>query len=247
VPVCKYRDKPARIVKVLEKKSLVSVERVISLGVIHAMNKRLIALSLVAALLSFLPAAVASDRWETLRAINLVENPTNQTHMGSRGELGPYQFRAATWRMHTQKSFNMAIDRATADEVAASHYEWIKRGLDEAGVDTSTFNIAMAWNCGLSAVVAGRIPAASYRYAEQVTNLVQLFRQQEHAEALAATSVAAPSSTPSEFQVQFAAGDAQPRFVLVADAIVPRLIVATGKPRYVIAPVLPRFTLAVID
>jgi hypothetical protein len=119
----------------------------------------------------------ASDRWETLRAINWVENPTNHTRVGRYGELGPYQFRVATWRMHTTKPFSLATNRAVADEVAVKHYEWIRQALQRAGVDPNPYNIAMAWNCGVSAVVAGRVPDASYSYAERVSNLVETFKE----------------------------------------------------------------------
>ena len=55
------------------------------------------------------------------------------------------------------------------------HYEWIKRGLIRAGMPVSPYNVALAWNGGLSATVRGRAPAAAHNYAERVTNLaVQL-------------------------------------------------------------------------
>ena len=73
---------------------------------------------LVAFFSSFTFLATANERWETLRAINMVENPTNQTGYGSKGELGPYQFRSSTWRMYSSKPFRMANDRTSADQVA---------------------------------------------------------------------------------------------------------------------------------
>jgi hypothetical protein len=116
--------------------------------------------------------AQATDRWETLRAINWVENPTNHTRRGAFGELGPYQFRPQTWRMHTKKPFAWAVERAHADEVAVKHYEWLRRELREAGIDPSPYNIALAWNSGLGAVTNGRVPRATYDYANRVANLV---------------------------------------------------------------------------
>jgi hypothetical protein len=239
----------ARIVKVIEKNALVMSYAVSVCGDLLAMNKPLLSFFLGAISLGFLPGAMASNRWETLRAINLVENPTNQTHVGSRGELGPYQFRVSTWQMHTQKPFNMATDRSTADEVAISHYEWIKRGLDGAGIDPNAYNIAMAWNCGLSAVVGGRIPAESYRYAEQVNNLVQLFKERARAEevaAAAAVAVAPAKPAPSEFQVEFDPAATRPHFLLQTDADVPLLVVSTEAPRFVISAA-PTFSVATAD
>jgi len=117
-------------------------------------------------------AAFASERWETLQAINWVENPRNSTRVGPRGELGPYQFRPSTWRMHTKKPFALAVERQAADDVAVRHYEWLKRGLEGNGIEATPYNIALAWNAGLDRVVNGRAPAAAYEYASQVNNLV---------------------------------------------------------------------------
>jgi hypothetical protein len=141
------------------------------------MNKLLTKILLFVTLLGFTSVAGASDRWETLRAINWVENPTNQTAVGRFGELGPYQFRPGTWRMHTDKPFRQAVQRAVADEIAIKHYEWIKRTLEQRGVEASVFNIAMSWNCGVEAVLSGRAPSVSHNYAERVTNLVGTLKE----------------------------------------------------------------------
>jgi len=125
----------------------------------------------------------ASERWETLQAINWVENPRNITRAGPRGELGPYQFRLSTWRMHTRKPFTWALEREHADEVAIKHYEWIRRGLVDAGVPATTFNIALAWNAGLDAVINDRAPASARGYAEQVNNLAASLHAQQVASA----------------------------------------------------------------
>ncbi|MBI3886768.1 MAG: hypothetical protein HY302_13710 [Opitutae bacterium] len=178
---------------------------------------------LIAAVLGLAPWAAAAERWETLQAIHWVENPTNQTRAGSFGELGPYQFRRDTWRMHTRLPFSRAIDHAQADVVAVKHYEWIKRGLAEAGIDPSPFNIALAWNCGLGAVVAGRVPGATYRYAEQVTNLVATLRERPR------PPVAAPPAARAA--VSFSMHPPLvPRFEIVTGG--PRLVTGTGPPRY---------------
>jgi hypothetical protein len=124
-------------------------------------------------------AARASDRWETLEAIHWVENPHNSTRLGPHGELGPYQFRQSTWRMYSRRPFYEAINRQYSDEVAVKHYEWIKEGLENAGIDATPYNIAMAWNAGLDAVIGGRAPSASHAYADQVNNLVDQVKRNE--------------------------------------------------------------------
>lgn len=156
-----------------------------------------------------LPAA-AGDRADTLRAINLVENPTNHTRRGSKGELGPYQFRVQTWRMHTRKPFSLAVVREHADEVAIKHYEWIKRGLTDSGIDPNPFNIAMAWNSGLGAVTNGRVPTVTYNYAERVHNLVEAQQQQR------AVAAVRQSRAKAGVGVDVALRSATPRFSLDA-------------------------------
>lgn len=183
----------------------------------HAMKRRFTMLLLLVSFLGFASMAAADDRWAILRAINWVENPTNHTKMGRYGELGPYQFRPATWRMHTKRPFRQAIEREAADEVAIKHYEWIKRSLQAAGIDATPFNIAMAWNSGVSNVVNGRVPVVSYDYATRVTNLVQTFSRQaalaEHA-AQQAGKTPAPVITMERPLVRFANLPETPRVTI---------------------------------
>jgi len=173
---------------------------------------------LLISIIGFTTVAGASDRWETLRAINWVENPTNQTQAGRFGELGPYQFRSATWRMHTDKPFRQAIQREMADEVAVKHYEWIKRTFQKAGVEPNVFNIALAWNCGVEAVLSGRAPSVSYNYAERVSNLVETFKDRHRTEVAEESRPARRSDgSTGEEQVRFRVLQDTPRFVLAAD------------------------------
>ena len=159
------------------------------------MTKRLLLLSLLCSVgvLTGL-GADAAERAETLQAINWVENPTNHTRRGAKGELGPYQFRAQTWRMHTRRSFDQAVVREHADEVAVRHYEWIRRSLRESGIDPSPFNVALAWNSGLGAVLRGQVPTVSYHYAERVSNLVERQRAERAARSAPPAAVARTAS-----------------------------------------------------
>src|SRR5688572_18853062 len=146
------------------------------------MKRQLTQLLLLVSVLAFTIEVRADDRWETLRAINWVENPTNHSRPGKFGEMGPYQFRSATWRMHTRRPFSQATQREAADEVAVAHYEWLKTNLEKAGVDASPFNIAMAWNSGVNNVIKGRAPNVSYNYAQRVVNLVHTFKEQQRSQ-----------------------------------------------------------------
>lgn len=202
------------------------------------MTKRLlIVLLLCSALGAFASGAVASERAETLRAINWVENPTNHTRRGSKGELGPYQFRAQTWRLHTSKSFELAVVREHADDVAVKHYEWIKRGLVDAGIAPTPFNIALAWNSGLGAVQRGRVPTVSYGYAQRVANLVEAQHRQARPAEVAAAAAAPVPPVPRfavEPGVQFV-GASGPRFSLEVPEVPEPVVVTDKAPALVVA------------
>ncbi len=129
--------------------------------------------------LAFPSAAMATDRWETLEAIHLIENPTNSLRVGRNGELGAYQFRPSTWHMYTKKPFRLAADRTESDAVAVKHYEWIKRGLERGGVDATIYHIALAWNAGLDATLRGAAPRSSRNYAERVESIAGELRKQQ--------------------------------------------------------------------
>ncbi len=119
--------------------------------------------------------ARAASRPETLEAIHCVENPHDVPYPGRFGELGPYQFRRNTWRMHTDLPFERALDRQASDQVAIRHYEWIARGLRRAGFAVTPYNVALAWNGGLAATVRGRVSRSARSYAERVSNLATEF------------------------------------------------------------------------
>ncbi len=73
--------------------------------------------------------------------------------------------------MHTSAPFARAIDKRASDDVAVKHYEWLKRGLEQAGMPVTPYNIALAWNGGLEAVVLGHSPAVARDYAQRAANL----------------------------------------------------------------------------
>jgi hypothetical protein len=90
---------------------------------------------------------------------------------GKLGERGPYQFRRATWRMHTSSSFDLAENREVANTVAKRHYAWIEAQLQANGMEPSPYNVAVAWNAGVNAVIRGKAPAVSHDYASRVINI----------------------------------------------------------------------------
>lgn len=136
-------------------------------------------LSIFFAILAGPVAVQAADRWETLQAIHMIENPTNSVRVGRKGELGPYQFRPSTWKMHTKKPFALAADRDEADAVAVKHYDWIKRGLERSGIKATPYRIALAWNAGLQATLRNEAPPSSHQYAERVQAIAEDMRRQQ--------------------------------------------------------------------
>lgn len=132
-------------------------------------------LALLFVLFGATSGAFGSVRWATLEAIHHLENPNNLTRPGTFGELGAYQFRQITWTMHTTLPFNRALDRTASDMVAVKHYDWLKRGLEKAGVPATTYNIALAWNAGLTAAISGKAPRAAREYASRAANLAAVF------------------------------------------------------------------------
>ena len=77
--------------------------------------------------------------------------------------------------MYTNVPFAQALDREMSDAVAVKHYEWLKRGLESAGMPATPYNIALAWNGGLAAATAGTSPSVAHRYAERAANLAATY------------------------------------------------------------------------
>lgn len=73
--------------------------------------------------------------------------------------------------MHTAIPFARALERSCSDHVAGLHFDWIRRGLERAGLPASAYLVALAWNGGLNAAVGGRAPRAARLYAERAANL----------------------------------------------------------------------------
>jgi hypothetical protein len=107
-----------------------------------------------------------------LRGIRIVETQ-DQLHppRGKLGERGPYQFRRSTWRMNTSSSFDLAENREVANTVAKRYYAWIEAQLQANGIEPSSYNVALAWNAGVNAVIRGNAPAVAHNYATRVLNL----------------------------------------------------------------------------
>ena len=131
--------------------------------------------AIVAAFGCFAGTVRSASRWATLEAIHALENPRNLSRPGPFGELGAYQFRETTWRIHTKAPFAQALNRQTSDQVAILHYDWLKRGLEQARLPVTSYNIALAWNGGLNAVLRGHAPTVAHDYASRAVSLADVF------------------------------------------------------------------------
>lgn len=121
--------------------------------------------------------AAEAERNLTLAAIHHLENPYNLTRPGPHGELGPYQFRESTWRTYTNEPFVRALDQSVAESVAICHYEWLKGRLESCRLPPTTYNIALAWNGGVTAAIKGRASRAARDYAQRAANLAEYFER----------------------------------------------------------------------
>ena len=122
------------------------------------------------------PAVVAENQSEdeaarVLQAIAEVETRSNPNRVGSLGERGMYQFRRDTWRQHTREPFARAHHPEISTTVARRHYQWLKKQLRTHGRPATTYEVALAWNAGVTNVLSGRAPASSHAYARRVVTL----------------------------------------------------------------------------
>ncbi len=139
-----------------------------------------------------------------LHGIRIVETK-DQTHppRGKLGERGPYQFRRGTWRMHTSSHFDLAENREVANTVAQRHYAWIQAQLHANGCEPSPYNVALAWNAGVNAVIRGNAPAVAHDYANRVLNIASTLSDEIPTPAAPASALAEvePTAKPNPIPV----------------------------------------------
>lgn len=91
---------------------------------------------------------------------------------GAAGERGPWQLTLAVWQKHMPGiPFAQARLEAPARACALKHIEWLHQELQKAGWQGSVYEIALAWNAGLTRTLEGRAPRASENFAVRVVNL----------------------------------------------------------------------------
>lgn len=99
-----------------------------------------------------------------LKAISMVESGGNTHMIGSHGELGEYQMTPA---VVAKQGGHTAVEAAKDMRERAD-------ALVRAGIAPLPFNLALARNAGVGAVIRGRAPVRSYQYAVRVRNLYEV-------------------------------------------------------------------------
>lgn len=86
---------------------------------------------------------------------------------GPAGETGRWQLTPAV-RRDRGAELRERGEAVTDEALAIAQVLWLERELAGRGVDPLPFNIALAWNCGLTRTVRGQAPERSYGFATRV-------------------------------------------------------------------------------
>jgi hypothetical protein len=126
--------------------------------------------------------------------------------------------------MHTSSSFALAENREVSNTIAHRHYAWIEAKLRENGVEASPYNVAVAWNAGVNAVIRGNAPTVAHDYASRVMNIAATLRAEAPAAPAPEPEVAATTTTSQEqslslpFVAELDAAEAKENLVVAAEA-----------------------------
>jgi soluble lytic murein transglycosylase-like protein len=101
-----------------------------------------------------------------LRAVALVESGDNPHAVGAMGERGRFQMMSAV----------VQSVGGHGEREAARWERQIERELLAAGIDPLPFNVALAWNAGMTRVRAGRVPESAYEYARRVVATMEAIK-----------------------------------------------------------------------
>lgn len=100
--------------------------------------------------------------------------------IGRRGERSAWQISPEVWREYCEASFTRASsDSRLAAMVAAAHLEWLRLSLEQKGRPATPYNLALAWNAGLGAVLTGKAPPGAHDYAARADALYESLTRSE--------------------------------------------------------------------
>lgn len=106
-----------------------------------------------------------------LQAVALVETGGDARKVGRAGERGAYQMIPAV--VEAQGGYGT---REAEKEVRKR-----ERILMHAGVEPLPFNVYLAWNAGVGAVLRGEVPVVTYQRAVRVQDLMERLKAEEAA------------------------------------------------------------------
>jgi hypothetical protein len=117
------------------------------------------------------PASIPFDE-RVLNAIGAVEDPDHRFAVGAHGERGHWQMKEATWKQYTKLPFDEWADDDEAGRlVALAHLQWLTLELLRAGIEPTPYNLAVAWNAGLTPLVEETYTESTEEYANRVALL----------------------------------------------------------------------------
>ena len=100
--------------------------------------------------------------------------------IGRRGERSAWQISPEVWREYCQAPFTLASsDAMLASVVATAHLQWLRRGLERDDKPATPYNLALAWNAGLGAVLTGKAPPGAHDYAARAEALYESLTRSE--------------------------------------------------------------------
>lgn len=121
----------------------------------------------------FLPGLAGMQATDAIMpAIKLAEGVKDPAKRGPAGELGWYRVTPAVWMQYCTDPFELCgTDAAFEERVVRVHLQWIHDHLKHPTI----YQMAEAWNAGLTAVKKDQVPASAKDYARRVVNLVGVY------------------------------------------------------------------------
>ena len=94
--------------------------------------------------------------------------------IGALGERSAWQISPHVWSAYSRSPFMRAsYDAKLGLTVATAHLHWLHLALERYGLAATPYNLALAWNAGLSATLSGKVPAGAHDYAARFVALYE--------------------------------------------------------------------------
>ena len=129
--------------------------------------------------------AAVPDFGEMLECLAQLETGTTDLRrpcakIGRRGERSAWQISPQVWAVYCSAPFALASsDAQLASVVATAHLQWLRKGLERDDKPATPYNLALAWNAGLGAVLTGKAPPGAHDYAARAEALYESLTRSE--------------------------------------------------------------------